>query len=111
MDEVAQTKELRLIIGRLEEFSIRVKDGLTEVDWSTQREIIRSLVKRVEIEQEKVNVVFRIAPNPSIPDLGKDCLQHCKGRETSVTSGCVGGRLTGRVYPVNQSPSLGCHPG
>jgi hypothetical protein len=80
MDEVAQTKELRLIIGRLEEFSIRVKDGLTEVDWSTQREIIRTLVKRVEIEQEKVNVVFRIAPNPSIPDLGKDCLQHCKGR-------------------------------
>jgi site-specific DNA recombinase len=78
-DEVAQTKELRLIISRLEEFSSRVKEGLTQLDWSTQREIIRTLVKRVEIEHEKVNVVFRIAPNPPISDHGKDCLQHCKG--------------------------------
>jgi site-specific DNA recombinase len=84
IDEVAQTTEIRLIIGRLEEFSTRVKDGLTKMDWSTQREIIRTLVKRVEIEQEKVNVVFRVAPNPSISDPGKDCLQHCGGRGHST---------------------------
>ena len=112
MDEVAQTQELRLIIGRLEEFSIRVKDGLTEVDWSTQREIIRTLVKRVEIEQEKVNVVFRIAPNPSIPDLGKDCLQHCKGRHhTALRCTRWGGKqFTAFHHPCfKPDPNLSAH--
>jgi site-specific DNA recombinase len=83
IDEVAQTTEIRLIIGRLEEFSTRVKDGLTKMDWSTQREIIRTLVKRVEVEKEKVNIVFRIASNLSIADSGQDCLQHCRGRAGS----------------------------
>ena len=78
--------ELRLIIGRLEEFSLRVKDGLDQVDWATQRELIRTLVKQVEIEQERVNVVFRVGPNSPTPDLGKDFLQHCKRRGFTVIS-------------------------
>lgn len=80
-EEMALHTELRLIIGRLEEFSLKVKDGLEQVDWATQREIFRTLVKQVEIEQEQVNIVFRVSPNPSTPDPGKDFLQHCKGRD------------------------------
>lgn len=86
--EMALNTELRLIISRLEDFGVRVKDSLEQVDWATQREIIRTLVKQVEIEQEQVNVVFRVGPSPSTPDpgpstpdLGKDSLQHCKRRD------------------------------
>jgi site-specific DNA recombinase len=75
--ELARQAELRLVITRLEDFAVKVKDGLAEADWLTKREMIRTLVKRVEIGKEEVNVVFRVMPDPfdSSPDRGS--LQHC----------------------------------
>jgi site-specific DNA recombinase len=75
--EVARQAQLQLIITRLEEFAEKVNDGLVEADWLTKRELIRTLVKRVEIGKEAVNVVFRVMPDPfdSSPDCGS--LQHC----------------------------------
>jgi site-specific DNA recombinase len=75
--ELARQAELRLVIARLEDFAVKVKDGLAEADWLTKRELIRTLVKRVEIGKEEVNVVFRVTPDPfdSSPDRGS--LQHC----------------------------------
>lgn len=78
--EMTRQQELRLIIGRLEDFATQVKAGLEQMDWQNQREIIRTLVKRVEIDQDQVNVVFRVEPHSPVPDPGKDCLQHCTGR-------------------------------
>jgi site-specific DNA recombinase len=80
-EEMSLHTQLHLIITRLHEFTARVKNGLEQVDWATQRELIRTLVKQVEIEQGQVNIVFRVGPNPSSPDPGKDFLQHCKGRD------------------------------
>ena len=79
-DEAGLEQELRLILGRLEDFTSRVKEGLQTADWSTRREIIRALVKRVEIDQEQVHVVFRVGPNtPSSPsDKNTQSLQHCR---------------------------------
>ncbi len=81
-DEAGLEHELRLILGRLETFASKVKEGLTEADWVTRREIIRTLVKRVEVNQEQVNVIFRIGPTtPSTPaDHHTQSLQHCGGR-------------------------------
>ncbi|HEY9653628.1 MAG TPA: recombinase family protein [Coleofasciculaceae cyanobacterium] len=86
-EEIVLQRELRLIIGRLEDFASKVKTGLEQVDWQSQREIIRTLVKRVEIDQDQVNVVFKVEPSPPTPDPSKDCLQHCTGREGSVARG------------------------
>lgn len=74
-------RELQVILGRLETFAERVKEGLQEADWFTRRDIIRALVKRVEIDQEQVNVIFRIGPQtPSNPsDTSTQSLQHCGG--------------------------------
>src|SRR5216683_5280834 len=79
-DEAGLEQELRLILGRLEDFTSRVKEGLHAADWSTRREIIRALVKRVEIDQEQVHVIFRVGPNtPSSPsDKNTQSLQHCR---------------------------------
>jgi site-specific DNA recombinase len=79
--EMTRQQELRLIIGRLEDFATQVKAGLEQMDWQNRREIIRTLVKRVEIDQDQVNVVFRVEPHSPLPDPGKDCLQHCTGRD------------------------------
>jgi site-specific DNA recombinase len=84
-DEAGMEHELRLILGRLETFASKVKEGLAEADWVTRREIIRTLVKRVEVDQEHVNVIFRVGPQtPSTPsDHHTQSLHHCGGRDRS----------------------------
>jgi site-specific DNA recombinase len=62
----ARQRELRLLLGQLTDFTRQLESGLDTVDWMTQREIIRSLVKRVEIGAEQVNVVFRVSPSPFV---------------------------------------------
>ena len=74
----AQEKiDLQLVIGQLREFSAKVKGGLERLDWHGQRELIRTLVKRVEIGKEKINVVFRIGEGP-LPGGEAPFLQDCK---------------------------------
>jgi len=84
-DQAAADHELRLVIGQFEEFAERVRDGLQEGDWTTRREIIRALVKRIEIGPESIRVVYMVAPAPfvSAPDSGGS-LQDCWRRERAA---------------------------
>src|SRR5262249_40736825 len=61
-DEARLEQDLTLLLSRLEDFAAQVKEGLQIADWLTRREIIRELVKRVEVEQQQVRVVFRVGP-------------------------------------------------
>ena len=73
----SKEQELRLVIGRLQEFGARVKGGLDQADWMTRREVIRALVRRVEIDEEGVRVVYRVSP-PASPDGPTGAImQHC----------------------------------
>jgi site-specific DNA recombinase len=78
-DATSVQTELRLIIGRLEDFAARVRTGLETADWLSQRELIRALVKRVEVAQDLVHVVFRVDQAPVAPRLEKKSLQDCRG--------------------------------
>jgi site-specific DNA recombinase len=80
-DEAAQQRDLRLIISQLEDFVAKVRGGLATADWRTRREIIRALVRRVEIDHQHVSVVFRVPPTStnSGPDSG--ILPDCRGRK------------------------------
>lgn len=84
-DAAASLRELRLMIGRLEDFAARVSTGLEAADWSTRREIIRTLVSRVEIDHQQVHVVFRVPPNPFVSSPSPDVLQHCGRGGVAVT--------------------------
>src|SRR3712207_1882199 len=66
-DEAAQRAALWLIVGRLEDFARQVRDGMATVDWSLRRDLIRLLVRRVEIDREEVNIVLRVTPSPAGP--------------------------------------------
>jgi site-specific DNA recombinase len=57
-------RDLVLVIGRLEEFTARMQAGLGGLDWNGRRDVIRALVRRIEIDHDKINVVFRV-PGPS----------------------------------------------
>ena len=105
-----QEQELRLVIGHLQEFADRVQSGLMQADWSTRREIIRALVKRVEVDQEVVRVVYRVSPFPFVerPDGGiwQDC-----GRRDDTPLRCPGFRdrpdpffQDARIEPLADQP-------
>jgi site-specific DNA recombinase len=61
-EESEVEEELRLILGCLETFAAKVKDGLHQADFQTRRDIIRTLVKRVEVDEQQIRVVFRVNP-------------------------------------------------
>jgi site-specific DNA recombinase len=70
--------ELRLILGRLEAFAAQVQTGLATAEWATRRELIRTLVKRVEIDPAEVEVVFRVPPGPFEFRPERGVWQHCQ---------------------------------
>ncbi len=76
----SEESELRLIIGQLEEFAKRVSESLEQPTWSSKREIVRALVKQVEIDEGEVRIVYRLSPAPrnGSPETGR--LQGCSGR-------------------------------
>jgi site-specific DNA recombinase len=77
-DEAAVHADLQLIIGRLEDFAAKVHTGLEAPTWASQRELIRTLVKRVEVARHEVNIVFRVNPYPGDTDPEKKSLQLCR---------------------------------
>ena len=84
LDEAAQESELRLVIGQLEEFAKRVSQELQEPDWNTRREVVRALVKKVEINEREVRIVYRVSPSPFEGGPQQGYLQHCWGRANAT---------------------------
>ena len=85
-DEATLQADLRLIMGRLEDFAAQVKNGLAQAAGLARRERMRTLVKRVEVDQQQVKVVFRVDSEPVASSPGKKSLQDC-GRRAEPTSG------------------------
>jgi len=104
LEASAVEEELRLILGHMELFAAKVREGLHHADFQTRRDIIRTLVKRVEVGAQQIRVVFRISPTflPPASDGAPHSWQHCGGRvlETSLQPA---GR--GTADPAGQSPA------
>jgi len=107
--EVTRAVEILLVVGRLEAFAAQVKGGLAGAGWLARRELIRMLVKRVEVDQQQVRVVFRVDPDPFVRSPEEGLLQDCRRSHLSApgkhrpawyggddpTSVCGQGRETG----------------
>ena len=116
--ELTRQVELRLVITQLADFAAKVKDGLAEADWPTKRELIRTLVQRVEVGPEQVNIVFRVIPAPFDPGPSMGTLQHCWGRGQPdfiqcgfARTGSVARGTTGRKPTNPNEPGTQCPPG
>jgi site-specific DNA recombinase len=83
VDEAEAERELTLMIGRLEEFAARVRDGLNDLDWAGKQALIRTLVRRVEINRNHVEIIFRVPPpapetsRPLEPPSDRETWHHC----------------------------------
>jgi len=88
-DEAAMHSQLTLIIGRLEEFASRVHQGLENADWQTQRDILRTLVSRIEVDEHDINVIFRISSVTGEPSSREKILQDRSGSFSDMSSTSV----------------------
>ena len=70
-DEELIQCEMHLIVSRLDDFAAQVGRNLDDLEWAKKREIIRALVRRVEIGLEQVQVVFRVDSLPGESDAEK----------------------------------------
>jgi site-specific DNA recombinase len=104
-DEAALQTELQLIIGRLEDFATKVHSGLEAADWTSKRDLIRALVKRVEVARDDVNIVLRVDPYPGDPDPEKKSWQLCRGSGESPVGQSVVARCVRSVEAEDVSAS------
>jgi len=56
-------EHLRLAAKRLRELAAAVGPHLATADWHRRRDIIRTLVQRIEIGREVIKIVFRVTPD------------------------------------------------
>src|SRR5262249_26348501 len=77
----AEEHQLGAVLGQLQEFTRRVSEGLQEASWATQREVIRALVKRVEVDTSEVRVIYKVPPHPFVEAPEGGCLQDRLGRD------------------------------
>jgi site-specific DNA recombinase len=76
-------RDLSLVISCLEDFSAKVATRLNDLDRAGMQEIIRILVRRIEIDDARIEVIFRVPPpdGPSRPSPTDETAtwQHCTG--------------------------------
>jgi site-specific DNA recombinase len=80
LDTVNADHELSLVINRLEDFSAKVAQGLDRLDWIGKRNIIHTVVRKIEIDRDGIEVVFRVPSTSTPPDRGgtpPELAPHC----------------------------------
>jgi site-specific DNA recombinase len=80
-----QTQDLRLVYSCLEDFADQMKAGLGTTDWSQKREILRALVKRVEVDKEAIRIVYKVPAHPFAKGPKGGQLQDCRWRWLAPT--------------------------
>jgi len=58
--DVDQLEHLRVTAKRLRDLAAAVGPYLAYADWHRRRDVIRTLVQRIEIGQEVIKIVFRV---------------------------------------------------
>jgi site-specific DNA recombinase len=96
-DDATQQRDLQLIISQLEDFVAKVHGGLATADWRTRRAIIRALVRRVEIDQQQVFVVFRVPPTYTNSGPDGSVLPDCRRTAPTLLRG---------VRPTEKRPPI-----
>jgi site-specific DNA recombinase len=73
-------EELRLVISQFDTFAARMRENLEQADFATKRQLLRLLVRRIEVSDQDVRIVYKVSPRPFVnrPSSGgvlQDCLK------------------------------------
>jgi hypothetical protein len=110
---------LKLLVSRLQDFADQVKAGLQELSWEQRREVIRTLVKKIEIGEAAIRIVYRVSLPPFAKAPKGGLWQDCSNRqrETAEKSpsmapaqGAIGRYKNDRTQPLRWGwdPFLSC---
>jgi site-specific DNA recombinase len=82
--EDEEQANLRAMIEHVELFAERIRGGLEEANWQTRRDILRALIKQVEVGVEGIRIVYKVPAGPfeGGPDRGRS--QDCGRRDQSA---------------------------
>jgi site-specific DNA recombinase len=107
-EQKSLTKEMELIITNLKDFECGIGSNLDSLDWNGKRDIIRRVVKRIEISEEEINIVYKV--NKLSSDENDRNLQHCcNGTGASrLTLLPLGKRSDHTYFPVYKQSRLSC---
>ncbi len=84
---LAEQRELKLVVARVEDFAQRLHKGLDVLSWDERRTIVRTVIARIEIDADDVTIVYRVpASEPTAPSSA--------GPETRDFVDCVQGVST-----------------
>jgi len=102
-DRNAERENLQAVIDQLEKFAQRIRQGLHEADWNTRRDILRTLIKQVEVGTEAIRVVYKVTPHPFESGPARGRSQDCwRGAVAALGEPAVGrtGQGTGTARPL-----------
>ena len=78
--EQSRLQDLQLVVRQIETFARKLEGSLEQADWSTKQQVIRMLVKQIEIGEQAVRIVYKIDGLPFAQAPERGVLQHCPRR-------------------------------
>jgi site-specific DNA recombinase len=67
-------EELRLVIGKFDSFAAQISASLEQADFATKRQLLRLLIKRIEITDQDVRIVYKVSLRPFANSPSSGCL-------------------------------------
>ena len=61
--DVDQREHLRVAMNRLRELAATIGPELGSADWQRRREILRTVVQRIDIDTDVIKIIFRVNQN------------------------------------------------
>ena len=111
-EQKAQHRGGHLVIGDLEAFAEKVQVGLEQADRSMRRQVLQSLVERIEVSGHQVRVVYRVncfpRPAGASPTSGQDCWRRRDATRAPTAGHTLQGRTASRRPPSFPTPRLPC---
>ena len=105
---LSQTAELKALASKLTTFAAQIRAGLDTLDWDQRQQLIRTLVARVEIDDNGATVVYRI-PTPRQPGEPEPEPGGSGGGRDRIADRGIQQLHSGRLRPQRAAPAPG-HP-
>jgi site-specific DNA recombinase len=80
--EIATADQVKEVVARWHDFADQIGKNLQDTDWPVRRKILTALVKRVEVGNDEVHIIYKIPGDPSHP-APEAFVPHCPGSAQS----------------------------